>query len=88
MSRDQPTPSNGSPGSARIMHFVRAGTPSGAYGHGQEVASMPMERILPISLSSTWCVWPWMLVTLLYGWRISCTSRQSRTQKFHGGKYS
>src|SRR5262249_23454565 len=48
-SADQPTPSKGSPGSTRTMHLVSLGTPSGAYGQGQEVASMPMDRILPIS---------------------------------------
>jgi hypothetical protein len=32
------------------MGRVSTGTPSGAYGHGQDVASMPMERNLPISL--------------------------------------
>ena len=46
---------------------------------------MPIERILPISLYSTWWVWPWMLVTLVKGFSTSCTAFQSRTQKFHGG---
>lgn len=82
--RPSPQPSNWLNGSARFMGTVSEGSPSGAYGHGHAVDSIPWNWMLPMRLLSSWCVWPWMTVTFSYGLRMACTSSASSVQKFQG----
>jgi hypothetical protein len=54
---------------ARVVGIstVYSGMPSGAYGHGHAVDSIPWKWMLPIRLVSSWWVWPWITVTLRNG---------------------